>query len=409
MKKTKKDIVPILIFALICALFTACSGGSDLTITVVNKLDYTIEELYIKDTYKDSWGRKSVLGDDALENKDKIEVSVKAADSSEYDIMAMDSDGDYYFFYELPLSKNATVKLVSTEDGYEAVVSPKKGDTITVEGEFEFGDSGEIAAPAPDDPLDASIALPGYESLLIPYPSTMQVIVSSDRFLQIDAINDPDNHNVIMVDLVEIQGTYDTRLSAADTAQTALVEISQKICDIQFPGQLISSVGTAFVDGGTYYSALYYVWLSGEVFSLPAETPVRGVIECRYYGNTGYILALTTLADEGVFQNYFSIASNMFNAISFGSGWTTPDTSGSGTKWSDPGDYYYGYNPWSDPGDYGEGYGDYFYDDEWYEPNDYDPWSDPGDYYYDDGEYYYDDGDYYYDDGEWYESNDYDF
>lgn len=371
MKKMKKNLAFSLILALICVLFSACGGGSGLTIAVANLLEYDVAELYISDTDAGDWG-VSILGDDIFADNDEIQVSVEPADSPAYDIMAIDIDGDYYYFFGLPLSKGAVVELVSTEVGYEAVITPKRGDPITVEGEFEFGASA-VAAPTPDDPLDSAIALPGYESLMIYYPSTMQVILSNDRFLQIDAINDPDNHNVIMVDLVEIQGTYDARLSTGSTAQTALIEIAKKICDIQFPGQLINSVGTAFVDGGSYYSALYYVWLSGEVFSLPAETPVRGVIECRYYGHTGYILALVTLADEGVIQNYFGIASKMFNAISFGGSWTTPDASDSGVKWSDPGDYYYDYDPWSDPGDYGDGYGDYFYDDEWYEPNDYDP------------------------------------
>jgi hypothetical protein len=212
---------------------------------------------------------------------------------------------------------------------------------------------------------------------------------------------------VIVVDLIELGGTYDQRLSSSATAQAAFAEISPKICDIQFPGKLISTIGTDFADGGTYYSATSYLWLSGEVFEQPAGTPVRGVLECRYYGHTGYILAVLTLADEGVISNYFGIARNILNAISFGDGWTTP----SGGTWSDPGDgrgdYFGGYDPWSDPGDNG-----YWEDGQWYESNDagwdYDPWSDPGDgddAWSDPGDYG-DYGDYYYDDGEWYESND---
>ena len=364
----KKWIAYSLVLVLICALFSAC-GNSELKITLTNKLDYDIVQLYIGEADDEDEG-EFVFDDDILEDNDSIEVSVEPTDSKSYSILAMDTSGDYYYFNDLPLSNGAVVKLVATKDGYEAVVTPKNGDRVTVEGELILGETGDaeeaaaveevVAAPTPDDPLDASIPLPGYESLVIPYPSTMKVALSNERFLQIDAINDPDNHEVIMVDLIEIQGSYDDRLSSSDTAQAAFAEIAPKICDIQFPGMLISTVGTEFIDGGTYYSAVNYLWMSGEVFEQPANTPVRGVLECRYYGHTGYILAVFTLADEGAIQNYFGIASNIINAISFGDGWTTPDASGSGG--------------WSDPGDYG-----YYEDGQWYESNDYDPWSDPGD------------------------------
>ncbi len=397
MKRVKKITVCCLVLALACVLLSSCGGDSEWTVTVTNKLDYDIAELYIGQADDEDMG-KSLLKDDVLADNDSIEVSVEPEDTKEYAILAVDAENDYYYFNGLPLSNGAVVKLVSTDDGWEAVVTPKNGDPVTVAGEFEWGDTGEteeaaapepsevvVAAPTPSDPLDASIALPGYESLVIPYPSTMKVALSNERFLQLDAVNDPDNHEVIIVDLIALQGSYDERLSSSKTAQAAMAEISPKICDIQFPGMLIQTVGTEFVDGGTYYSAVNYVWMSGEVFKQAADTPVHGVLECRYYGHTGYILAFFTLADEGAIQNYFGIASNIINDISFGDGWTTPDTSGSGSTWSDPGDYGYyedgqwyesnDYDPWSDPGDG---------NDEWSDPGDtyddgYDPWSDPGD------------------------------
>ncbi len=370
MKRVKKIFAYSLMLVMACMFFAACESTSEWTVTVANKLDCDIAELHIGAADKENWG-KSVLKD-VLEDNDSIELSVKPKDTKEYAIIAIDAQNDYYYFNGLPLSDGAVVKLVSTDDGYEAIVTPKNGDAVTVEGKFEWGETGEdgeadaqavAGAPTLNDPLDASIALPGFESLVIPYPSTMKVALSNDRFLQFDAVNDPDNHEVIMVDLIELQGSYDERLSSSQTAQAAMAEIAPKICDIQFPGMLIKTIGTEFVDGGSYYSAVNYLWMSGEVFQQAANTPVRGVLECRYYGHTGYILAVFTLADEGAIQNYFGIASNIVNAISFGNGWTTPDAAGSGVTWSDPGDYGY-----------------YYYEDgQWYESNDYDPWSDPGD------------------------------
>jgi len=289
---------------------------------------------------------------------------------------------------------NGKLTMTDEEDNEYSPKLSADRRTLTIDKDlvFQIGEVAEdaavigeetVAAPTPDDPLDASIAMPGFESLMVYYPSTMKVAASNDRFLQIDAVNDPDNHEVILLDFIEIQGTYDDRLSSSKTARAAFAEIAPKICEIQFPGMLIKTVGTEFVDGGTYYSAINYLWMSGEVFEQAADTPVRGILECRYYGHTGYILAVFTLADEGAIPNYFGIASNIINAISFDDGWTTPKASG-GTKWSDPGDYGYyedgqwyesnDYDPWSDPGDYG-----YYEDDEWYESDDYDPYSDPGD------------------------------
>ncbi len=389
----KKWIVSSLVLMLICTFFSAC-GHLELTITVTNKLDYDIAELYIAEADEEDLG-KSVLDGDILKDNDSIEVPVEPVDSKDYAIMAMDTSGDYYYFNDLPLSNGAAIKLVSTDDGYEAVVKPKNGDPVTVEGEFAWGDTGDaeeavaieetVAAPTPDDPLDASIPLPGYESLVIPYPSTMKVTLSNERFLQIDAVNDPDNHEVIMVDLIELGGSYDGRLSARSTVQGAFDEITQIICDSQFGDKLISIDSAQYMDGGSYYSTVSYFWVSGTIFEEAANTPVRGVLECRYYGNTGYVLAVYTIADEGAIQNYFGIATNILNAIDFGDGWTTSNA-GEGQNWSDPGDYGYG---WSDPGDtYDDGYdvwsdpGDG--DDEWSDPGDtyddgYDVWSDPGD------------------------------
>ncbi|MEA4895562.1 MAG: hypothetical protein VB064_09910 [Oscillospiraceae bacterium] len=406
----RKQTALIIIIALMLVIFAGC-GSSGLSIDVINSLGYDLSELYISATSAAEWG-ESVTGGTAFPSGANAKVGIDDETGTQLDFYAVDTDGDYYYFYNVEISKNATVELLSSDDGVLAVVTPKRGDVATFAGEFEYGET-LVNAPTPDDALDASVAMPGYESLMIYHPSTMEVILSNERFLQIDAINDPDNHNVIMLDLIQLGGTYEQKLNSADTAQGALIEITQKIIDTQFPNELISSIGTHFVDGGSYYSAINYVWLSGAVFAEAADVPVRGVVETRYYGPTGYVLCMITMADEGVIQNYFSIASNMFNAISFGGGWKTPSaSSGTPYEWSDPGDYYYDYDPWSDPGDYGyyDDYYDYYYDDYYdYYYDDYDPWSDPGDYgdYYDQ-DYYYDDN-YYYDDGDWYESNDYDF
>ena len=158
-----------------------------------------------------------------------------------------------------------------------------------------------------------------------------------------------------------------------------------------------------FKDNGDYYSLTGYMWLDGDIFSDGPSQPVRGCMEVRYYGPTGYALVATTIALEGRIRNYFDICNNMLTTLSYTAGWSTapkarPAYSG------DTGDYGTPYYWYDEDGDiwYWNGYANEFigygsdgyidedsgeymesndagwdYDDEYYD--DYDPWSDPGD------------------------------
>ncbi|MEA4894195.1 MAG: hypothetical protein VB064_02925 [Oscillospiraceae bacterium] len=387
MKKTKNILIPTLIVALISAFFCACGGSSTISVKVKNSLEYNVAELYVAASGSDNWG-ESLISDVLAYGSEGQIFTLDNTSDSVYDIKAVDTDGDNYYFYHLPLSQSASLELVMNTDECSAIVRPQNGEALTIPGDFEFGENHEDIIPAPtaNDPLDESVAIPGFEDLIIPFPSTMQVAKSNadNSFIQLEAVNDPDNNNGISFNLIALGGTYEQRLNSSDTAQDALVEIVGKVCEQTFPGMLIKNIGSEFFDCGTYYSALSYLWMSGEVFEEASGTPIRGVLECRYYG-TNYILAVFTLADEGAIQNYFEISRNIIDVISLDSSWITPKNSNSNNSWSDPGDA--DYDPWSDPGDY-----------------DYDPWSDPGDYY--DGDYTdaSDPGDYY--DGDYTDASD---
>ncbi|MGE4354581.1 MAG: hypothetical protein AB7D36_10920, partial [Oscillospiraceae bacterium] len=355
-------------------------------------------ELYVIPSGQDDRGEEFLGGETLTSYSEARVIVLNKTDDGLCDIKAVDTDGDSYFFESVPLSDNASLSLELRvgAGGFLATVTPENGDSVSVQGTLETGDSDKgadtdveetVAMPTANDPLDTSVAMPGFESLVIPYPSTMKVAKTNDSscFVQLDAVNDT-NNNGISFNLIALQGTYEERLNSNSTAKDTMVEIGGKVCDQTFPGMLIQNIGTEFSDGGTYYAALSYLWMSGAVFEENSSTPVRGVLECRYYG-TDYILAVFTLADEGAIQRYFDISRNIFDSISRNSTWSTPDDSNTAASWSDPGDY--DYDPWSDPGDY-----DY---DPWSDPGDYDydPWSDPGDYYdgdYTDGS---DPGDYY--------------
>ena len=175
---------------------------------------------------------------------------------------------------------------------------------------------------------------------------------------------------------------------------------------------------------------------------------MRGIIEVRYYGPTGYSLVSMAVSLDSRIENYNTIRSNMLATCSYTTDWLTapkpvptaaPAAQAASTNTgsaavssgSDSGDYgtpYYWNDEdgdiwyWNGSSNEFIGYGsDYYIDDDgqYYESNDagweddgvgdtfdyeeeyyedYDPWSDPGDTWGDYEDYSYDDegwGDYF--------------
>ena len=202
----------------------------------------------------------------------------------------------------------------------------------------------------------------------------------------------------------------------AATAKTYMVKMLDDFMKSMYGSYLIKSFGSDFKDNGDYYSLTGYMWLDGDIFSGDLTQPVRGCMEVRYYGPTGYALVATTIALEGRIRNYFDICSNMLTTLSYTAGWSTaPKPVPAQPAYSgDSGDYGTPYYWYDEDGDvwYWNGYenefisygsdgyidddtGEYMesndagwdYSDEYYD--DYDPWSDPGDGW---GDYTEDDG-----------------
>ena len=242
---------------------------------------------------------------------------------------------------------------------------------------------------------------------------------------------------------------YDDKLTQGLAAAKPYMEqmLNQQL-ESMYSGKILKTVASDCIDGGSYYSITGYVWLDPSVFEDAPTEPVRGIIEMRYYGPTGYALVSMATSLESRIQNYNTIRSNMLATCSYTTDWATAPKpvptaapapaatatgtgSTGGTTGSDSGDYgtpYY----WNDDdgdvwywnGTYNEfiGYGDSYYiddDGQYYESNDagweddgygdtfdyeeeyyedYDPWSDPGDGWGDYDDYSYDDegwGDYF--------------
>ena len=307
--------------------------------------------------------------------------------------------------------------------------------------------------PTPEDALNQTTYFSdNFTNVSINYPIQMEAFAQSNTLIFDAVMKDgtDDLYSNILITFQPISG-YDTYMEkGAGTAESYMVKMLDQFMNNMYGDYLIKSLGSDFKDNGNYYSITGYMWIDGSIFTgNNLSQPVRGCMEVRYYGPTGYALIASTVAPDSRIQNYFDICNNMLTTLSYTTGWSTapkarPEQPKQPAYSGDSGDYgtsYYWYDEdgdiwyWngyenvfmgfgsdsyidSDTGeymesndagwdyedeyydDYDDGWGDYVdeYDDGWGDyVDDYDPWSDPGDgddAWSDAGDYYddYDDG-----------------
>ena len=307
--------------------------------------------------------------------------------------------------------------------------------------------------PTPEDALNQTTYFSdNFTNVSINYPIQMEAFAQSNTLIFDAVMKDgtDDLYSNILITFQPISG-YDTYMEkGAGTAESYMVKMLDQFMNNMYGDYLIKSLGSDFKDNGNYYSITGYMWIDGSIFTgNNLSQPVRGCMEVRYYGPTGYALIASTVALDSRIQNYFDICNNMLTTLSYTTGWSTapkarPEQPKQPAYSGDSGDYgtpYYWYDEdgdiwyWngyenvfmgfgsdsyidSDTGeymesndagwdyedeyydDYDDGWGDYVdeYDDGWGDyVDDYDPWSDPGDgddAWSDPGDYYddYDDG-----------------
>ena len=307
--------------------------------------------------------------------------------------------------------------------------------------------------PTPEDALNQTTYFSdNFTNVSINYPIQMEAFVQSNTLIFDAVMKDgtDDLYSNILITFQPISG-YDTYMEkGAGTAESYMIKMLDQFMNNMYGNYLIKSLGSDFKDNGDYYSITGYMWIDGSIFTgNNLSQPVRGCMEVRYYGPTGYALIASTVAPDSRIQNYFDICNNMLTTLSYTTGWSTapkarPEQPKQPAYSGDSGDYgtsYYWYDEdgdiwyWngyenvfmgfgsdsyidSDTGeymesndagwdyedeyydDYDDGWGDYVdeYDDGWGDyVDDYDPWSDPGDgddAWSDAGDYYddYDDG-----------------
>ena len=276
--------------------------------------------------------------------------------------------------------------------------------------------------PTPEDELNQTASFPGgFTNVTIDYPIQMEAHEQSSvsNSLSFNAVMEEgtdDYYSNILIAFQPISGFDDYMSQGAATAKAYMVKMLDDFMNSMYGSYLLKSFGSNFQDNGDNYSLTGYMWLDGSIFANGPGHPVRGCMEVRYYGPTGYALVAVTIAEEARIRNYFDICNNMLTTLSYTAGWSTAPKSRPAQPASDPGDYGTAYYWYDEDGDiwYWNGYenefigfgsdgyidedtGEYMeandagwdYSDEYYD--DYDPWSDPGDGWSDPGDGY-DDG-----------------
>lgn len=336
---------------------------------------------------------------------------------------------------------------------FTVFAAPINGRMMDADGNVLSGMEYIMLLPTPEDELNQTIAFPGdFSGISVSYPVTMNAKkhpnLSAGLSFNAEMEDGTDDYySNITVSFQPVSG-YDSYMTQGyATASKYLRTMLDQLAGSMYGNYLLKSVGSDVEDCGSYYSIKGYLWLDGSVFmNADAGTPVRAVMDIRYYGPIGYVLVTTSVALENRIENYYLIGENIVNSCTINVDWSTApkalpanaDTKKSQavTGGSDPGDYGTSYYWYDDDGDvwYWNGYEDEFigfgddyyidddgqyyesndagwdddyydydwdyYDDDydiWSDPGDgYDAWSDPGDYYYDDGwgDYFDDDWDY---------------
>ena len=296
-------------------------------------------------------------------------------------------------------------QLVSLWQTAYGALSDANGNTLTAMDYI-------MLLPTPEDDLNQTAAFPGgFTNVTIDYPIQMEAheqpnVSNALSFNAVMEDGTDDYYSNIMIAFQPIEGFDPYMEKGAATAKTYMVKMLDDFMKSMYGSYLIKSFGSDFKDNGDYYSLTGYMWLDGDIFSGDLPQPVRGCMEVRYYGPTGYALVATTIALEGRIRNYFDICSNMLTTLSYTAGWSTAPkpVPAQPTYSGDSGDYGTPYYWYDEDGDiwYWNGYenefisygsdgyidddtGEYMesndagwdYSDEYYD--DYDPWSDPGD------------------------------
>ena len=431
--KTCKKLTSLLLAGTLCLAATAC-GGAPAESAVPTNADLSV--------YAGCW-KYDTLPFFMVINEDNEWVAVNVY-GDQIGPGAYTSEGDGITLYMD--DDSLLTSFTPTETG----LTDAAGNTLTA---WDY----IMLLPDAADDLNMTADFPdNFANVTIQYPVQMNVstipgIANALAFNAEMEAGTEDYYSNLFFGFEPISGYDDKMTHGLAAAKPYMEQMLNELLANMYSGQILKTVASDCIDGGSYYSITGYVWLDPSVFEDAPSEPVRGIIEVRYYGPTGYAQMSMATSLESRIQNYNTIRTNMLATCSYTTDWataskpvptaapapaqtqTTTTSSTTTTGGSDSGDYgtpYY----WNDDegdvwywnGTYNEfiGYGDSYYiddDGQYYESNDagwdyeddgygdsfdyeeeyyedYDPWSDPGDGWDDYDDYSYDDdgwGDYF--------------
>ena len=310
------------------------------------------------------------------------------------------------------------------DSGEELLTLSLAGDGQLLDGEGSYltYNADMMLLPTQDDELDQTAWFPSdFSNVSVDYPSTMSVhdsptVTNALSFNAVLEEGTEDYWSNILLAFQPIEGFDPYMTQGLGNAKPYLEKMLNDFLSTMYGDYILKTISSECIDCGSYYSITGYVWMDGSIFAESADQPVRGVMEVRYYGPTGYALVSMSLALESRIQNYYEISKKLLETCSYDAGWTTSpkEVPAQPAQPSDSGDYGTPYYWYDEDGDvwYWNGYenefigfGDSYYieDGQYYESNDagwdyedegwgdyvedYDPWSDPGDGWGDYGDY----------------------
>ena len=285
-----------------------------------------------------------------------------------------------------------------------------------------------IFLPTKDDPLNETYYFDtNFKDVSVNYPDTLTTykregMKDTVLFSPTVGAKTGDARCSIQIPHEQLTGKQRKLQCGSGPAKGVMVNLLNNVLEHHYKKYLLKTISTDFKDCGTYYSITGYTWFDSNIFENNDGKLYRGVCQMRYYGPTGYFVAIITIGTPERIDEYYELSQKIMDTYSYKSDWNTspktvPSKPGkpSGKNGSDPGDYGTAYY-WTDAdgdiwywnGSYNEfisyGSNGYIDDGQYYESNDA-GWDDE-DYYEDNdaGWNYYDDYDIYSDPGDGYDS-----
>ena len=96
-----KRLILIILFAVLSTALFAEDGY----VIVYNRTGYDIYEMYVSHGTADDW-EDDVLGEYILKDDESFEVTLDGYKTLVFDVMAVDEDGDTYYFWNLDAALN---------------------------------------------------------------------------------------------------------------------------------------------------------------------------------------------------------------------------------------------------------------------------------------------------------------